>query len=59
MRKIWILVHSHSGVIEEPEIYFDESSAMQKKKKLTKDFNLDYDDIQVFEKEIIQKLITS
>ncbi len=40
------------GFIQEPEIYYDAETVNNKKKFLLKDFNPDYDEIEVFEKHI-------
>lgn len=53
MKKIWILVLTKRGFIEEPEIFYDEQSAFRRKKMMMLDFNPDYDELDVFEKEII------
>ncbi len=50
MKKIWILIYVNRGLIQEPEIFFDEPSALKRKRKLLKNFNPDYDEVEVFEK---------
>jgi hypothetical protein len=50
MTTIWILIYVHHGLIQEPEIFFDEQLAVNRKKKIMKDFNHDYDEIEVFKK---------
>lgn len=50
MKKYWILVYVHHGIIQEPEIFFDENSAIRRRKTFLKNFNADYDEIEVFEK---------
>jgi len=52
MRKVWILTLVKRGFIQEPEIYRDEETANYRKAALLKDFNPDYDEIEVFEKHI-------
>jgi len=52
MKIIWILIYAHSGVIQEPEIFYNKISAMKRKKEILKDFNDDYDDLGVFEELI-------
>jgi len=52
MRKIWILSYVKRGFIQDPEIYYDASFALKRKKVLLQDFNPDYDEIKIFEKEI-------
>jgi hypothetical protein len=49
MKTIWILIYVHHGLIQEPEIFSDEQSALKKKKTILKHFNEDYDEIEVFE----------
>lgn len=50
MKKVWVLIYVHHGLIQEPEIFTDEQSALKRKNKILKDFNADYDEIEVFEK---------
>lgn len=50
--KVWILSLVKRGFIEEPEIFYDASEAEERKQELIKDFNPDYDEIEVFEKRI-------
>jgi hypothetical protein len=52
MEKIWILIHVHRGLIQEPEIFFDEKSAEIRKQIIMKDFNPDYDEIGIYVKEV-------
>ena len=52
MQKILILVLVKRGCIQEPEIFFDRSTAEKRKRELLRDFNRDYDEIELFEKEI-------
>lgn len=52
MKNIWVLVHAHSGVVQEPEIFLSKSLAMKRKNEILKDANLDYDDVELFEKRI-------
>jgi hypothetical protein len=53
MKTIWVLILVKRGFIEEPEIFYDEQSALRRKKMLMRDFNPDYDELDVFEKEIL------
>ncbi len=53
MKTIWILILAKSGIIEEPEIFYDELSALRRKKVLMRDFNPDYDVLDIFEKDIL------
>ena len=52
MKKVWILTLVKRGFIQEPEIYYDSDTANSRKRALLKDFNPDYDEIDVFEKHI-------
>ncbi len=52
MNKIWLLIYVHHGLIQEPEIFFDEKSAMTKKSLLLSQTNPDYDEVEVFEKRL-------
>jgi hypothetical protein len=53
MKKIWILIYVHRGSIQEPEIFNKKTDANKRKNELLKDFNPDYDEIEVFEKRIL------
>ena len=52
MKTIWILIQVKKGFIDEPEIFFSEIEAEKKKELLMANFNKDYDEIEIFEKEI-------
>ncbi len=52
MRRIWILSFVKRGFIQEPEIFYDATSAQSRRKALMQDFNPDYDDIDIFEKQV-------
>lgn len=52
MKKIWILIHVYHGLIQEPEIFFSKSIAVKRKKKILKNFNRDYDELDIFEKVV-------
>jgi hypothetical protein len=52
MTKIWILSYVKRGFIQEPEIFYGASFALKRKKVLMEDFNPDYDELKIFEKEI-------
>ncbi len=52
MTRIWILTLVKQGFIQEPEIFYDESTANRRKKALMVDFNPDYDELDIFEKQI-------
>lgn len=51
MQKYWILVLVKRGCITEPEIFYSEKAAETRKTQLLRDFNRDYDEIAVFEKD--------
>ena len=51
--KVWILSLSKKGFIQEPEIFYDLTAAENRKQELLLDFNPDYDELDVFEKQII------
>ncbi len=53
MKKIWLLIYVHHGLIQEPEIFFEEKSAFKRKYLLLSQANPDYDEVEVFEKNII------
>ena len=55
MKKIWILIHIHRGLIQEPEIFADEKSAENRKQIILNNFNPDYDEIGIYEKEIFEQ----
>ncbi len=52
MKRIWILTLVKRGFIQEPEIFFAKHLADNKKKFFMKEFNPDYDEIEIFEKYI-------
>lgn len=52
MKKIWILIYIHRGFIQEPEIFPDKKSAESRKQMILNNFNRDYDEIGIYEKEI-------
>jgi len=54
MKKFWILVLVKGGFIQEPEFFLNIEAAMNRKEELLSDFfNRDYDEIDIFEKEIV------
>ncbi len=53
MKTIWLLIHVHHGLIQEPEIFVDEQSALKRKKKILKEFYVDYDEVEIFEKIVL------
>lgn len=52
MKKIWLLISVKRGFIQEPEIFYDEISAKNQEKKLLKEHNPDYDELEIFEKMV-------
>ncbi len=52
MKKIWILIYVHRGFIKEPEIFSDKKSAESRKHIILNNFNRDYDEIEIYEKEV-------
>jgi hypothetical protein len=52
MQKIWILSFVKRGFIQEPEIFYDEISALNRKNIIMQEFNPDYDELNIFEKQI-------
>jgi hypothetical protein len=53
MKKIWIVIFVHRGFIEEPEIFTNKKSALKRKRELLDDYNPDYDELEIFEKNIL------
>jgi hypothetical protein len=52
MKKIWLIIYVHRGLIQEPEIFMNENTALERKKEILKNFNRDYDEVEIFEKNI-------
>ncbi len=52
MKKVWFLVEVKRGLIQEPEIFYSKNEAVKRKKYLLKDFNRDYDELEIFPKLI-------
>lgn len=50
MKTIWLVIYVSRGFIQEPELFFDKSSALKRKREILKTFNRDYDEVEVFEK---------
>ena len=51
MKRIWIFIHTHRGLIQAPEIFYSKSKALLRQEEiLQKNFNRDYDEVEVFEK---------
>ena len=53
MKKIWILTTVKRVFIQEPEIFYNSDAAQKRKILLMQDVNPDYDEIEVFEREIV------
>ena len=51
MKRVWILVYVYHGLVQEPELYFKKRDALKRKKEILKDFNCDYDELEIFQKE--------
>lgn len=51
MKFIWILIEVKRGFIEEPEIFSNKFDAEQRKIELLRNFNEDYDEIEIFKKQ--------
>lgn len=52
MKKLWLVIYVTRGFIQEPELYFDEASALKRKREILKYYNRDYDEVEIFEKMI-------
>lgn len=53
MKKIFILTWVYHGLIQEPEIFYNRNDAELRKKRIyINGFNSDYDEINIFEKDI-------
>lgn len=52
MKRIWIITLVKRGFIQRPEIYYEKKKAYNRKSALLKDFNPDFDEIEIFEKAI-------
>ena len=50
---IWIVCHAKRGFLQEPEVFFSISEADKRMQELRQDYNPDYDEFDIFEKEII------
>ena len=52
MNRVWLLIYVHRGFIQEPELFFDEHSATARRLELLRSANSDYDEIDIFEKQL-------
>lgn len=50
MKTIWLIIYVHHGLIQEPEIFFEERSALKRKSILLSQMNRDYDEVEIFKK---------
>lgn len=55
MKKIFVLIHVYRGFIQEPQIFYIREEADLKMGEIKENkFNPDYDEIDIFEKNIRQ-----
>ena len=52
MQTIWILIQVKRGFIIEPEIFFSAFQAKNRKEELINDYNKDYDEMEIFKKQV-------
>lgn len=52
MKKFWIIVYVYHGLIQEPELFFKKKDALKRKKEILKNYNRDYDELEIFKKVI-------
>lgn len=52
MKKLWVLIYVHHGLIQKPELFVTRKNAIKRKKEILKNFNRDYDEVEIFSKEI-------
>lgn len=50
--RIWILGQVKRGFIQEPEIFYNATAAQNRMKVLLQDCNPDYDELEIFEKQL-------
>jgi len=51
--EIWIVVHTYRGLIQSPEIFNDYRTATRRRIELESEANPDYDEVALFEKQIL------
>lgn len=51
--RLWIVSLVKRGFLQEPEIFFDLTQAEARRGELLGDFNPDYDELEVFEKQVV------
>ena len=49
MKKIWVLVYVYRGLIQKPEFFYNENSALLRKQEILIKANKDYDEVEIFE----------
>ena len=60
MNNFYILIWVHRGFIQEPEIFKSKKEAIIRKTQIKRSvFNRDYDEINIFEKEYLNKISQS
>ncbi len=42
MKKLWIVVYVHRGMIQDPELFFDAESALTRETEIRQTMNRDY-----------------
>jgi hypothetical protein len=52
MKTLWVLILVKHGLIQKPVMCLSKKEAFRQKQILMKDFNPDYDEIEVFAKKI-------
>lgn len=50
--KVFVLIYTHHGLIQDPEFFMSYSEAKRRENQITKkSFSSDYDEIEIFEKD--------
>lgn len=52
MKRLWVLIYVYHGLIQEPEFFIYKKDAIKRKGEILKNFNRDYDELEIFEKYI-------
>ena len=50
--KTWIVIEVKRGFIQEPEIFYKKAKAKRRMRELKRDYNPDYDELEMFEKQM-------
>ncbi len=50
MKNFWIVIYIYHGLIQEPELFDTKKAALKRKKEILKDFNPEYDELEIFKK---------